>query len=347
MADLSRRFTGEIESVDDRAVYGWICDRHDSAKAPFLTLFERGCPVEVARPTIYRPDIAVTHEAKRSVGFAVRRRNRKETFCIAAPDGTRLDLNPNSDDLSWLLDRSARDLPAPITFLHIQNSMGTSIRNALDQGRLSPIDVLFVYPHGLGVTIEDFFGVPALTLARSRLIFGHLLFGIHEHLPQHGRYRTVLRCPVERLISNVIRVSTEGSGLQEAVASFIQLEALEFDNYQTRVFFGAHIPFGAVKAEHVVVAASNAEYWFDKIGFADSLGTVRATLAEFIDPALLGDDHSSNYDRPAALQAFTQGPARERLRAAVASDVYLYCTICSRRGHPIRNAGLYATLGLI
>src|SRR5687767_10847637 len=109
MADPARRYAGEIQSVDDLAVHGWIYDRQDPARSPFLTLFERGVPVEVARPTIYRPDLDATREAKRSLGFAIRRRNRREPFCIAAPDGTILDLNPNSDDLAWLLDRNARD----------------------------------------------------------------------------------------------------------------------------------------------------------------------------------------------------------------------------------------------
>jgi hypothetical protein len=346
MADPARRYAGEIQSVDDLAVHGWIYDRQDPARSPFLTLFERGVPVEVARPTIYRPDLDATREAKRSLGFAIRRRNRREPFCIAAPDGTILDLNPNSDDLAWLLDRNARDLPAPIIFLHIQNSMGTSIRNALAEG-LSPLDVLFIYPEGLGVPMEEFFGIPALTLACTRLIFGHTLFGLHEHLPLQGRYRTVLRCPVERLISNVIRISPEGAGLEVAVASFMGSEASEFDNYQTRVFSGSDIPVGGVTAEHVSLAATNAESSFDKIGFADDLASVRATLAEFIDPSLIEEDHASGYDRSAALHAFTQGPARDRLRVAVAADVYLYCMVCSRRGHAIRNAGLYANLGLI
>ncbi len=347
MADPARRYAGEIQSVDDLAVYGWIYDRQHPVRSPFLTLFERGVPVAVARPTIYRPDLQTAlPDARRSVGFAIRRRNRRDQFCVAAPDATLLELNPNSEDLAWLLDGNIGDLPAPIIFLHIQNSMGTSIRNALAEG-LSPLDVLFIYPEGLGVPMEEFFGIPALALARTRLIFGHTLFGIHEHLPLQGRYRTVLRCPVERLISNVIRISPAGSSFEEALAFFVRSDLAEFDNYQTRVLSGSDIPVGGVTVEHVGLAVSHADTSFDKIGFADDLASVRATLSEFIDPVQLDDDHASNYDRSAALHAFTQGPARDRLRVAVTADVYLYCTVCSRRGHAIRNAGLYATLGLI
>jgi hypothetical protein len=346
MAATSRRFAGEIESVDDRTVYGWIYDRHFPERSPFITLFERQVPVEVARPTIYRPDLRDALGAKRSVGFAIRRRNKKELFCIAAPDGTLLDLNPNSDDLRWLLDRNEIELPPPVIYLHIQNSMGTSIRNALAEN-VSPPDVLFTYPQELGVPMEELFALPALTLASARLIFGHALFGMHEHLPLHGRYRTVLRCPIERLISNVVRILPAGSRPEDAVAFFLQTEIPEFDNYQTRVLSGCDPSVGGLTAEDVELATTNAVTWFDKIGFSDALGTVRATLEEFIDPTLLKENHVSHYDREAALQAFVQDQVREPLLRAVAADVYVYCSVAQARGHPVRNAELYASLGLI
>ena len=83
-------------------------------------------------------------------------------------------------------------------------------------------------------------------LARHQIYFGHYRFGIHDHLSRPGVYLSLMRAPLERLVSEIKHVTrhaksmfhprmASGLGLQELVDSH---KGWHFDNLTTRMFAG-------------------------------------------------------------------------------------------------------------
>lgn len=341
-----QRFVGQVESVDHRTVGGWILDLHIPMRSAFVTLFHGRVPVYVARPIIWRHELVDSFGFPRSLGFVIPRPSGSPTVSVVAPDRTPLGLGPDCIGAEHHLRPPEPDLPCPTIFLHIQNSMGTSIRDAVMR-KMHPPDVLFVYPFSVGIPNNELYDLPALMLASAKLIFGHAYFGIHEGLPIQGRYRTILRCPIERLIANVFRLMPPGTEAEQARDFFMAHPIDEFDNYQTRVISGFAGPFGSMHDMQFRIALDHVNHLFDRIGFFDTFDTVLAALSEFIDPGSLKEERRSSYSRDRALSVFTSGEVRERLLRAVALDVRLYCRIARERNVPIRNTELYTNLGLI
>lgn len=89
-------------------------------------------------------------------------------------------------------------------FLHIPKTAGTSVR-ILFEHNCPRRRLLRVYPEHLpnwSITQAELASLPAAQLAGIEVVFGHFPFGIHRHLPRPGRYVTVLRDPVERVVSH-------------------------------------------------------------------------------------------------------------------------------------------------
>lgn len=86
-------------------------------------------------------------------------------------------------------------------FLHIQKTIGTSIRHALQT--MLPQDIFAtIYPGLEGISLDEFEKLPEDVRRRFHLIFGHLYFGMHIYVPRPVKYLTFLRDPTKRLRSN-------------------------------------------------------------------------------------------------------------------------------------------------
>jgi hypothetical protein len=105
--------------------------------------------------------------------------------------------------------RSSADVaPAPRTdraavlFMHIPKTAGTSLRSVLHE-IVPPHERVYLYPRSpnLGVPAERFPELPQEVRDQLRLVFGHFRFGIHEALSQPAMYVTMIREPIDRLIS--------------------------------------------------------------------------------------------------------------------------------------------------
>jgi hypothetical protein len=111
-----------------------------------------------------------------------------------------------------------------------------------------------------------------------RVVMGHFPFGIHELLPGPSTYMTVLRDPVDRVVSlyyhtlkysnNPLheRLVTEGIGLREFVTS---ISCKEADNDQTRRLSGLSPEFGRCSAEMLEVAKDNLRTSFSLVGITE------------------------------------------------------------------------------
>lgn len=88
-----------------------------------------------------------------------------------------------------------------LIFLHIPKTAGTTL-NRIIEWQYSPVSIFTVDPHRIRATIKRFKTFSEQRRRGFRVVRGHLLFGIHEFLPQGATYTTVLREPVGRLLSS-------------------------------------------------------------------------------------------------------------------------------------------------
>ncbi len=90
-----------------------------------------------------------------------------------------------------------------LIFLHIPKTAGTTLNRIIDW-QYNPLSIFTVDPHRIRATVARFKTFPEQRRRRFRVVRGHLVFGIHEFLPQSATYITMLRQPVARLCRPII-----------------------------------------------------------------------------------------------------------------------------------------------
>jgi len=87
-----------------------------------------------------------------------------------------------------------------LLYLHLPKSGGTTL-NRLIEWEYSPLRIYSVDPSFFRWSWYRLLRQPERRLGRLQVVKGHMPFGIHRRLPQPSTYITVLRDPVERIIS--------------------------------------------------------------------------------------------------------------------------------------------------
>jgi hypothetical protein len=87
-----------------------------------------------------------------------------------------------------------------LIYLHLPKCGGTTL-NRLIEWEYSPLRIYSVDPSFFRWSYYRLLALPARRLARLQVVKGHMPFGIHKRLPLPATYITVLREPVERVIS--------------------------------------------------------------------------------------------------------------------------------------------------
>lgn len=130
-----------------------------------------------------------------------------------------------------------------LLFLHIPKAGGSTLNSILEKH--FDLESIFringVRPQE---SIDEFRNLPEAKKKKVKFINGHMPFGIHDFLPNQSTYITMLRHPVERIISHYYyvkrrpdhylheRVMSHNMSLKDYVNSGI---SLELENYQTRM----------------------------------------------------------------------------------------------------------------
>lgn len=87
-----------------------------------------------------------------------------------------------------------------IIFLHLPKTAGTTL-NRLIEWEYPLTEMYSIDPVLFEWSAAHLRNLPQSRLRRTRMFKGHMLFGLHEVLPQPSTYITVLRNPVERVLS--------------------------------------------------------------------------------------------------------------------------------------------------
>jgi len=87
-----------------------------------------------------------------------------------------------------------------LIFLHIPKTAGTTL-NRIIEWQYSPLSIFTIDPLGIRATPERFETFSEQRRRKLRVVRGHMVYGIHEFLPQGATYITMLRDPVARLLS--------------------------------------------------------------------------------------------------------------------------------------------------
>ncbi len=178
-----------------------------------------------------------------------------------------------------------------IIFVHIPRTAGMTLTHILQ--RIYPRQRSYSFPSAdVEGAIFAFRMLPVEERRRFRLVSGHIMFGIHDAVPRPFTYITMLRDPLDRLISlyfYIIETPTHrlheglcstGMRFEDFVRSGITLET---DNWQTRAISGVRQDFGCCSEAMLRQAKQNLVEWFSVYGvterFDETLVLLRRALA--------------------------------------------------------------------
>ncbi|HSQ00321.1 MAG TPA: sulfotransferase family 2 domain-containing protein [Candidatus Dormibacteraeota bacterium] len=142
-----------------------------------------------------------------------------------------------------------------VIFLHIPKTGGMSFSRIL--ARQFPPATVYQINGRLSTSAAELRGLPDERRLSIQCVYGHVPFGLHEHLPRSPAYVALFRDPVERIIStyyyalrraewDLHRQIREGKwSLHDFVVSDL---AAEFHNQQTQMVSGADGPVDTVDA---------------------------------------------------------------------------------------------------
>ncbi len=219
-------------------------------------------------------------------------------------------------------------------FLHIPKTAGTTLKTciydeyAVEAGQDGPWlhDGIYYFPYGFHKAKRPRFTRAAReVLARPdlRAVVGHFWFGAHRHVPRPCVYVTLLRDPIERVVSLYHHVlAKEGELLHaEVVAREASLEEFvttfrcrEADNDQTRRIAGVEPPFGEVDEAVLERAKRNLREQFGFVGTTERFDESLIALKRRLDweyvlylPALVNPDRPATSSlAPSAVAAITE-----------------------------------------
>lgn len=166
-----------------------------------------------------------------------------------------------------------------IIFLHVPKAAGSTLNKILE--RQYEKKSIFFIENGSHIKefIAEFKRLPEARKREIKVFQGHIKFGLHERLPQPSTYITIIREPVERIISHyyyVLRtprhylydeVTSKNMSLKDYVCSRI---TTELDNAQTRILSGVEsVGFGECSTENLESAKKNLQEHFSVVGLTE------------------------------------------------------------------------------
>jgi Sulfotransferase family len=164
-----------------------------------------------------------------------------------------------------------------IIFLHLPKTGGSTLARVIKR-QYRPESVLRLYESEFGEELEQ---LRPFQLERLRAVMGHFYFGAHNFLSRPARYMTLIREPVERIISHYYFVRrSPGHEFYEPANEFSLKDFVEYcsieterrsDNDQTRQLAGVHGRGSSQTdaAELLEIAQRNLAEHFSVVGITE------------------------------------------------------------------------------
>ena len=162
-----------------------------------------------------------------------------------------------------------------LIFLHIPKTGGLTL-NSIIEHQYKGCPIFSIYNHRTGSPIDTLKTLPETERRKLRVVRGHMPFGVHKFLPQTSKYITILREPVNRVISHYCYILTQpdhylynivkskNMSLKEYITSGI---TNELNNGQTRLLSGiSDVAFGRCGYDMLETAKRNLDEYFITIG---------------------------------------------------------------------------------
>lgn len=165
-----------------------------------------------------------------------------------------------------------------LIFFHLNKTAGTTLREILR--RKFPEDVRYT-TH----SVDELTIVPEEQKGEIKYLEGHFIFGLHEHLPQPSTYITLLRNPVDRVISEYYYLLSrpDYSSLHNELTSknvksledYVRIGMWYAWNYQTSslrgIGEGSPPPYGPLplSTEDLEIAKANLREHFMVVGLTE------------------------------------------------------------------------------
>ncbi len=156
--------------------------------------------------------------------------------------------------------------PPLLIFLHLPKTAGSTLARVIER-QYPAAAVLSLYDSATG---EELRCVPEDRMRRVRVVMGHFYFGAHRFASRPARYVTVLRDPIERVISHYYYVRRDFTHYLHGVAQELSLadyvrscNLAEPNNDQTRLLCGEYqgaIPTTCIEAMLPVAKANLREH---------------------------------------------------------------------------------------
>lgn len=168
-----------------------------------------------------------------------------------------------------------------VIFLHVPKAAGATLHGIIER-QYRPTAIFTIEGSRVRESIDEFKRLPETRRKKIRVVKGHMGFGLHEFLPQPSTYITILRDPVDRVISHYYYALQAGPrhylnnviqnmSLEEYVSNEI---SPELDNGQTRLLSGIEsvdtvTGFEQCSTEVLESAKKNLQEHFAVVGVSD------------------------------------------------------------------------------
>jgi hypothetical protein len=199
--------------------------------------------------------------------------------------------------------------PRPLVFVHIPKAAGTTLAEIIVRQYMGGRGFRFT---GDTQQWEDFKSAPKEQNGKYDVLHGHVHYGVHEYLPEPATYVTMLRDPVDRVVSHYHFVlSNPDHYLHQKIAGrrftlhdyAVTRASHELDNDQVRWLCVRHhfdVPVGQVSREMVEEAKWNLANGFAVVGLMERFAESLACLARAFgwEGVELPARRNVNKDRP-------------------------------------------------
>jgi hypothetical protein len=90
-----------------------------------------------------------------------------------------------------------------LLFIHIPKTAGTALVDVITREYGAGATArIYAGPYANGISVAELVELPRRRKRRVRAVVGHMAFGLHEHLPGASEYVTIVRDPVDRIVSH-------------------------------------------------------------------------------------------------------------------------------------------------